>query len=768
MVLLLLTWLAAAADLRLSIEASVSADLTTIEGEIRVDDVDVELIDPLAALPIPPDDRTLLRTARGRLRPGRVAFEAIGPGAWRFQTTLPRSRFDDIGAWRGRALFANGAWYPQPLVNGRAPIVHWEVKVELPAEVTGVLGENTGEGRVAWTGEAERVSLAAVRRARVESIQTPEAKVVIVDRRRRRRIRRMLRRDPATLLARARGDAPGRSQTALVVTPSRRRLARSGPGLVYLSDRTWRLTPGLRRYHDDAVTEALLDANLQIADPFERALAASLLARTTEGPGPRGLLKWFSWNPVIDAILNDRRMPFWGDIFTAPHPEDPLRDDLVERFRPHGPTRALVDQLALAHSPAALRELGTSLAAGTPLAEATGPLAPDARTIEAWRGPYPTQDYGLSVDADGVEITRDAPEEAPPEILAIRIQGETRVERVGAGPGRLQIPTEGRPGRVVLDPRGLTRQTSRVGDAYPPRLVLLWAAWIDAINLTEGFISGHAVAWARGRDDNRNTASLWIQADQQDLPAITLGWAHRRGPAQDGLQRAHRLSLSTTTAWSNPAFAPGDEPVFTLSAAASYAWDTRVSALFPVRGRRFFIGASGGIAPGQKTRWGRASTGFTGIVSPHPRHALVGRAHAAIATGDTPQRLLWLGGAGAGASLPPGIMIGDRRLGGQAEWRWAPVRNASLSLLDLAWLSEIQLTGGAEAVVLRTGRGETAHLFGLTAGTAVVADVLGANPGTLGITVGLPARVEGVQDDEGESVEPWGSPQINLRFGQAF
>lgn len=757
---------------RVVVEAEISEDLRTITGDLWIGDAPdgLTLVDPLADLPVPPDDRTLLRTWRGRPRPGAVTWQPVEPGHWTFTTTLPRHRFGDLGTW-DRQLLANGAWYPQPLVHGTLPIARWDVTVTGPADAVVVVGDalaepadgtaegttdGVGDGPTAWWGgTAERASLAVVRRAQVVT----DGDVSIVS----RRPKRILRRQPAALL-----DRTGLGQRVVVVeAPLRRRLARPGPGLLYLSNRAWRLTPGLRTYHDRAVTRGLVEASIPAPAPFERALAASLATRLAPAADARGLLRWFSWNPVVDAILNDRRLPFWADVFGAPHPEDPLRDDLVERFAPHGPTEALAAQLAATTDEEALRAAAGLLSWGS-TAELVVDAAAGEGRVQGWQHAYPDQDLTLSLADDGVRVSRVAPVDAPSEVLEVRIDGEIHREVLPPGPGEVHMATAGRPGRVVVDPRGLMRQTSRVGDSYPPRLVILGAAWIDTVNLTERFVSGHAIAWARGRDDNRNIAVASVTVDQQDLPGISLGWMHRRGPQQDGLSRPHRFGLYADAAWSNPAFADGDASVFTVSGTASYVWDTRISALFPLRGRMLGAWVTGGLAPTEDTRWGQAQVAGAGVVSPHPRWAIAGRLGAGIAAGDTRQRLLWLGGPSSAVSLTPGIEIGVARTAGRGELRWAPIRGASVPLLGAAWLSEIQLTAGAEAAWLRTVEGHDASVVGLTAGLAVVVDLLGANPALGGVTVGLPAHVSGVDDADGVAVDPWSRPQLTIRFGQAF
>ena len=259
-----------------------------------------------------------------------------------------------------------------------------------------------------------------------------------------------------------------------------------------------------------------------------------------------------------------------------------------------------------------------------------------------------------------------------------------------------------------------------------------------------------------------------VRINQSVLPSLTIGWLHRRGPAQDGFSRPHRITTAVTGSWSNPAFADGDRAVFTVGGQLGYAWDTRVSALFPQRGRRLSVFVDGGVAPGADTWWSAGYLTGTQLVAVHPRVVLAGRARAAVARGTTTQRLLWLGGSGSGVSLKPGIAIGTERAGLEAEVRWAALRDLSVPLVGLAWLSQVQLSAGGEAVGLRTLDGQGAGVVGLTGGASFVADLLGAKPGLGGITLGVPAVVRGVVDEDGGAVRAWDSVQITVRFAQAW
>lgn len=741
------------------IEATVDEHLGVIQGTMTVlGPTPVRIIDPLALLPDPEDDRTARRTWPDLPQRGVIHTVALGEHTWRFTTILPR-RYGDVGVVGRRSLLANGQWYPQPMTADGPVLALWNVKVHLPEDCAGSLGDVAGSGTLDWTGWGERASLAVLENGQVTRLGEEGVDLALLT---RGRPRAALRERLVPLLAAVR---PPEEPLSLVVVegPLRRRLARPGVGTLYLSDRTFRLTPGLKHFHEGAVTRGLLQASLSVSDPIWREVSAAALTRARPRPNARGLLKWFSWNPVVDAILNDRTLPFWSDVFEAAHPEDPLRDDLWEIHAPHTPGTAIAAQVDDLGGSSAVFSLGSALAQGDPPEVASRAAEVDATLLEGASRPPRPEDWTLQVDASAGHVlaVRDAPEDAPPEVLTIRVDGEDHTQVVGEGPALVALDVDA-PKRVVLDPRRHLAQTSRSGDAWPPRFTLTWAAWVDAINPTAGYVDAYGIVYARGRDDTRNIVSAAATVNQQDLPALQLGWLHRRGPLQDGLNRPHRFSAWVAPAWSNPRFAEGDTAVFTLGGGLGYAWDTRVDRVFPLKGRRLGVSVSGGVAPLEGTRWGDLRVAATGLVSWHPRWVLAGQASAGVAGGDTAQQLLWLGGGSGGASLEPGIAVGRLRGVARTEVRWAPIRHASVPLVGLAWLSGVQLTAGAESGWMRTLEDGDAAFVGLTGGVVVVADLLGANPGMGGVTVGIPAQVSGLD------VEPWTRPQVTLRFGQAF
>ena len=61
----------------------------------------------------------------------------------------------------------------------------------------------------------------------------------------------------------------------VVDTPARRRLVRTGPQVLYLSDRAFRVSAGLWKFHRERVQRGILEAGLPISDPWERQLAGN-------------------------------------------------------------------------------------------------------------------------------------------------------------------------------------------------------------------------------------------------------------------------------------------------------------------------------------------------------------------------------------------------------------------------------------------------------------------------------------------------------------
>jgi hypothetical protein len=741
------------------IEAEVDDRLRTISGRIHIDsDRPFDLVDPLRGLPIPDDDLTLRRTFPGAAEVGSVRFEPIDDDEWWFYAILPR-RYDDEGSIPGRGIFANGGWYPQMLISGRMPTVDWEVDVSLPPRATGAVGDQTGENLVQWRGLGERASLAVVPHGHVTRIAEDGLQLAVLTKGPPRNI---LLGELAEDLDEARPTTEAWNGV-VVEAPLRRRLVRPGVGLAFVSDRAFRVTPGLRRFHRLAVTRGVVDSLLYVEDPFLRDVAAAGIARAYKarltGMSARRILGLGAWLPGIDALLYDRRMPFVGEVLEETHPSDPLRDDLVERFDPHTPGSVVIALVEDRWGAAAVDALVDAILGGADLDGAAEDAKIPAEWLRGWQQPYPKQDYRLQVDhdADRFDVYRLAAETAPEEPLVIQVGDERTTWDAGPGSDQLELPLDGAR-RVVLDPDGHTAQLSRLGDAWPTRFVPVFSAWVATVNATDLWLDAEAWTAIRRSGDTHQVGTAALYTDRQTLLGLDIAWIYRFGHPIDGLHRAHRLVFDFGPALLDPRFAPTTGGRVALGGGVRWTWDSRVDDFFPARGGAISLSTDGGVVPGSAKRWVAVRSEATVLASPHPRHVFAFDAGAAWARGDVDHRLVPLGGDTGLRSLPAEAVIGTESVVARGEYRVAAIRNASVPLLGLAWLSEVQLAAGPEAgIAWRDGKPYRAA--GATAGLSLVGDGFGLEPGLVGVTVGLPVWTDFDQPRQ---------PEVWLRFAQAF
>lgn len=754
---------AAQAAPTIAIQARVASDLQTISGYMLVSSPErVRLVDPMAYLPIPTDDLQQPRTYPGATELGHVHFEEVDDGLYWFYAILPR-RYGDLGSIRSRGLFANGGWYPQPLVAGEAPVVQWRVTVHPPPGTVAALGDRASTDVVRWSGQGERASLAVVPRGHITPIVHAGADVMLVT---RGKPRRHLVKELRTVLAEAHPPGP-MLQGVLVEAPLRRRLARPGLGMTYISDRAFRVSPGLSRFHRVAVARGVLGGLTPVSSPFERAIVAAAdseaYRQQLAGLDAKGLLAFGAWVPSIDALLYDRRLPFVSDVFEEMHVGDPLRDDLVERMQPHDSALSVVEQIRIEWGPDAVQTAVDALKRGANLEEAATLADVPKDFLTAWQQDLHSQDYVLEVDpvADTVTVRRAAKPQAPRQVVVIEVDGTRHHWVTGVGPDETTLPLGGAK-RVRLDPDGLLDQASRLGDSWPAPYTVTAAAWLDELNLTHFSVAGTAAMWLRRRYDTHNVGSVTLFTDQENLVGGTLGYSRREGRLQDGRTRPHRFGVWVSPAILDPDFAPTDDGGAALGAGVSYSWDTRVSRIFPLRGHRLYVGTDGGFVPGSDQTWSAVRSSAAGVASVHPRLAGAARISGGIAQGEVEHRLLPLGGTSALRSLPPSLVIGTRRAVAQAEIRAAPVRGASVPA-GFAWGTELQVTAGAEIGTAWVDE-QAVHAAGITTGLAVVGDVLGMQPELIGATVAWPVWFEGFELPQ----ESPRLPEISLRWWQEF
>jgi len=97
------------------------------------------------------------------------------------------------------------------------------------------------------------------------------------------------------------------------------------------------------------------------------------------------------------------------------------------------------------------------------------------------------------------------------------------------------------------------------------------------------------------------------------------------------LIRRHRLVLGAGPALLDERFASTDEGRIALGASLSYSYDNRVSYVFPIEGRRWYVTADGGWMPNSEQWWCAARAGATGLLPLPPRHVLPGNASVGLA-----------------------------------------------------------------------------------------------------------------------------------------
>jgi hypothetical protein len=749
--------------LAIHVEAAFE-DTCTIRGTIRAS-APVTWVDPLASLPRPEDDLTTFRTFPGKIEQGEIAWEEAGPGAWRFVTHLPR-RFDAQGC-TARGAWVNGGWTPQPTRDGQPlPPVHWTVAVDAPGAAL-VVGETVGVGHAEWDGVAERVPLASMPHARLEVIGGDGWAVQLVQQGPRRKV---LSKE-ITRLAELIGPRPA----VVVEGPLRRRLTRAGPGVLFVSDRAFRLTPGLAGVHRVGVARGFLAAGLRGTDPWLREVAASALLPDAIRPlaaiDAARALRRVSWIPEIDNLLSSRRLPFYAEVLRDPVPGDPLADDLAERLAPAYAPSLVAAQLADRFGLERRRALAQAVAAGAApdTAEAEAGLPPG--WLATWRRPPVREDYELTVstgDDPRVEVLREAPAGAPDETVIVQIDGAALTRTGPPGPFVFRLPTD--PERVRLDPGAHIDQSSRLGDVWPPHFTTTFAAGIDSINLTQGLISASAHSTLRRTGDTHNVFSATLAHNEVNVASLRLGWSRREGPLLDGFARPHRFSISPAISLLDPDFSAAAGNQLALDLGIGWSTDTRVSWEFPLSGHRLYASVGGGAIPATGETWTSAGAGANAVASPHPRHAIAGRLGGTLAESAIAHRLLGLGGAGVMASIPELPACDDaadtgclpvataRALAG-VEYRVAVIRGASVPGV-LAWGSELQLTTGLEAI-LANAEGPL-WATGATVGVTGIYDVLGAQPSLIGVTAGWPLAWSGL------SLERTAVPQLYLRWSQAF
>jgi hypothetical protein len=757
------------------VHATVHDDLQKIEGILWPETPCDRWVDPLSKLPEPDDDLNGQRTYPKRPDRGAITWEVQPDGSLRFTTRLPE-RFGALGVTR-HGLLANGGWTPEPLCHPPMQAVDWQVEVTLPPGTFGAVSSAVSDTVIRWEGRGERAPLAVMKRGSITTLpSTPHTLTVLSP---RRTLRPALSREIPDQIAHVAGDLPAQQMT-VVEGPLRRRLARAGPGMLFLSDRAYRVTPGMHRTHRVAVARGLAEALVPLEDPYDRSFVAAALAtaygQDLRGEGAQPWLKRTQWLPSINRLLSSQRTPFYADVLEHPHPSDPIQDDLMELMTSTTPGTVVATQIDDLYGPGTAHTMAQSILSGAGMEDAALAAGVNpAHVFDARVDPGP-QDYRLSVSPDGLlaTIEREARADAPPEVTVVSVDGQRSALRLSPlEPWTFPLAPTTK--RVILDPDQHLKQTDRVHDQWPRKLQVSAAGGVTSVDLTSFHLVAMGWTTLRWQWDTRR---LWIGrlvTDRTTLIGAHATYLHKVGPLLDGWTRPHRLFLGVGSSLLAPSFASQDAGQPTMESNLGYAYDDRVSTEFPQRGLRLSPNLSGGVVPASGNGWLMGSMEGVYLLPFSPRWVLAHRASASASQSDVPHRKLAVGGPGTVLGLPalaacepgpssndePCARLAHRRAVGGLELRWVAIRGASVPF-GLAWGTDLQVSLGLESLIASTEAGQ-GWATGWTVGLSGVGDVLGVEPMLVGLTAGWVlsgANLDGLEASPG--------PELLLRWGQRF
>jgi hypothetical protein len=749
---------------KVRLRASVGIDLQTVEGVLYLEEGSpLSLVDVQALLPVPQQDADLRRTFPGKPEQGWMHIERQSPGEYLFHSLMPR-RFGAVGKAPRRGLYANGFWFPQPVVDDRLVAIDWDVEIDVPDGYTVILNGLIGESKLSWQGRASTLSLAVLPEAHIEPIESDGRAAFWV----RTSPPGERRREKLLACLSQLSSAPSTSPITIIETPLRRRLYRAGEHQLYLSDRALRVSGSLWTHHGPVVARGVLESGLPIEEPWERSLAATALADsidTVESVEER--LAVVSWIPEVEALLHDGRLPFYSDIFDETWPGDRVEDSMTQVLRPEITGRAMARRLQALYGTDRVEQMAWDLVRGQSLENSAVRAGIPAAELAHRAVPGHGQDYSVEALSSGdewtVTVSRDAPPDAPSEVVIIEFDESKRIWRTQAGPDQWIETLPDRPTQIRVDPPGLVRQSEPGNDAWPRASSTTLAFFPSHLSLTQGILVAAADIVYRPQVHGRHAWRLSAGTDEEDLISASLTRYTFKGSLRDRRTRPLRIWFGGGAGLLDPQYRPLHDRTVALGAHAGIAWDTRDDYHFPLHGHRLSLSGSGGLVPGEDS-WGSIQLRGVYILSARGRVVSATRVRGGLASGGVEHRLLSLGGVGGLWSLPPGAQVGDQMLVGSTEVRIQAIRGASIPLPAL-WLADVNLSVGVEAGVLRAPCLTEVCAWqgiGATAGISFVGDILGVRPSLLGVWGAVPVS--------GSPRETFADrqPQIIIRFTQPF
>lgn len=716
---------------QVTIQATVSEDLQSIHGTFEVKDhAGLQWVDLLSRLPVPTSDRIQQRTFSHQVEEGFVRLESPKPTNRppSFHTIVPR-RMGASGLVPGHGLFLNGLWHPHPVMDGRSALVLWDVTLEIPDDAVGVLNGNVARGTLKWSGTADRLALAVVPNGRVTQHSFgPLAKVTVVD----HGIPRPIRDLRLKAIAMTGLDHSISRPFVVVDAPLRRRLIRTGPRTLFLSDRAFRMSGQQWKNHLPAVRRGLLTASLDVWDPWSRELIGSLTPPSKYSIDSMWeRLRWRAFLPRVDALLYDGRSAFMSEVFEETWPSDSIRDDALEVVDNPTPALSAARKLERLYGEESMRIWATAVLAGAHPDEAVSVAELPPTAIAEWRRYPRKQDIGVTVRPEeggwSIRIDRDADSDAPSEPIPFRIDGDERIWTTSTGTDSLEITRTSRPKKVAIDPEKEVLQDNRSNDTWPKPHTLTVAGYFSEINADQLRPTG--AIYLVGR---RPYASRWVHGlvvNTSAIERVGLGYSlgYGFGRLIDRRNRTWQAWTSPSAAWLDPDFDPTEPGGNAIDWTSGVRWDNRDTWPMARRGQRFSAYAGGGKIINQDVDWATTGT-TTSLLAPlGPATVSASRVKMDATTANISHRKLGLGGSAAVQGLPSDLLRGQTRGVASTELRISPIRNASIPMW-LLWVSQMQLSGSIDA-----GWVDGSAAAGWTTGLAFAADMFGRQPSMLGI-----------------------------------
>lgn len=688
---------------------------------IEVDQDDIVWLDEAGFAP-----RTLVRVPL----PDPVAGGSTAHVEIKFETEIPE-KFGTFGSFDS-VLFANGGWYPA-LVARRDG--QWRPHDRLPEADYDVIvrGERDKylfvDDQIFDPGRSESTHV-TVRTAYLFVGVTGDIHrhvdgrhaVVQVDRGGRKLANRQLevwhdaREWYSELLS-----EPVNEPVTVYELPMPRQLVFHDAPVPVVTDRIYRVSPPLRRYHDLHSARAYFDGVIadrvheRESDPVERlwvregvadVLADSFWHENGGLKDPRSYVRTLSWMPAVDLVLYSARFPFVHEYYGNYFWTDPLRDDptLYGNRRPSG--RVLLEKLRdRIGTDALIALIATYLTSDRTLREV---IAEETdvdvdELYQHWRSPLVPVNYSVNaMDVQKaekgwnvkVDLERDGPAQGDPVDVRIKTRkgNEEVVWEPTSDEESIEVHTRGKPKRVVVDPGARMLEPVKWDNRMPREWkFVLQYAYVDFDFKIQEASAAAGLEFQRTWDPS-NEVDISTFVTQESLGAH-VGYVRSFGRESWYRGLLHRLGVSLLAERLDKAFAkdglhviPGFDPLesevdASLGLLASYRYDDRVDWRWPRNGKRFSIAVEAGTGlPVRAQPYLRWSSRFVYQRALGDNHVVAGQVKAGSFLFTPPRgiplpKLFFIGGVDNLRGMSEPEVVGPARFLVSGEYRWFAIRN---------------------------------------------------------------------------------------------